>query len=300
MKTTILTVLAISTCLILHAQNLKPYILGSTSDKSIELLKSELIQALESNGFEIAGSYSPASDNNRMVVVVTHPLLIESVQKTGGLTGFSAALRIAITLEGSVTNISYTDPMYMGHAYFRDDFPKVEENFNMISNNLVKTMQSVGSYKGEPFGSEDGIEPDDLHDYRYMFGMPYFDDTNVVGDFGSFEEATETIDANLANGVPNASLVYKIEIPGKDLALYGIGLSGEEGESLFLPKIDISSPKHTAFLPYEILVMDKEVHMLHGRYRIALSFPDLTMGTFTKIMSTPGNIEDMMEAVTGN
>jgi hypothetical protein len=43
--------------------------------------------------------------------------------------------------------------------------------------------------------------------------------------------------------------------------------------------------------------MGNEVHMLHGRYRIALSFPDLTMGTFGKIMSTPGNIEELLEQV---
>jgi len=38
--------------------------------------------------------------------------------------------------------------------------------------------------------------------------------------------------------------------------------------------------------------------MLHGRFRIALSFPDLTMGTFTKIMSTPGEIEDLLSSLT--
>ena len=47
----------------------------------------------------------------------------------------------------------------------------------------------------------------------------------------------------------------------------------------------------------EMLVMDNKVVMLHGRFRIALSFPDLTMGTFTKIMSSPGNIEDLLESV---
>ena len=64
-----------------------------------------------------------------------------------------------------------------------------------------------------------------------------------------------------------------------------------------MPKIDITSPSHTAFLPYEFLVMDNEVHLLHGRFRIALSFPDLTMGTFTKIMSTPGDIEDLLKQI---
>lgn len=37
--------------------------------------------------------------------------------------------------------------------------------------------------------------------------------------------------------------------------------------------------------------------MLHGKYRIALHWPDLSMGTFMKIMSTPGDIEDALEAV---
>ncbi|MBT4419663.1 MAG: hypothetical protein HOG76_06900, partial [Candidatus Marinimicrobia bacterium] len=58
------------------------------------------------------------------------------------------------------------------------------------------------------------------------------------------------------------------------------------------------SPKHTAFLPYEILLMGNTAVMMHGRYRIALAFPDLTMTTFSKIMSTPGNIEDLMRSVT--
>ena len=94
------------------------------------------------------------------------------------------------------------------------------------------------------------------------------------------------------------TLVYSIEIPDKRLKLYGVGLSGELGESHFLPIIDMNTPKHTAFLPYEILVIDNEVVMLHGRYRIALSFPDLTMMTFGKIMSTPGDIEDYMQSLT--
>ncbi len=77
--------------------------------------------------------------------------------------------------------------------------------------------------------------------------------------------------------------VYSIELPGKELKLYGFALGGEKGES--------------HFLPYEFLVMGNEVHMLHGRFRIALSFPDLNMGTFTKIMSSPGDIKDLLESV---
>ena len=77
--------------------------------------------------------------------------------------------------------------------------------------------------------------------------------------------------------------------------MYGMALDGERGESRFLPIIDISNPMHTAFLPYELLVVDNEVHMLHGRFRIALSFPDLTMGTFMKIVATPKDIKRILE-----
>ena len=38
--------------------------------------------------------------------------------------------------------------------------------------------------------------------------------------------------------------------------------------------------------------------MLHGKYRIALFWPELKLGQFMKISSTPGNIEDVMEALT--
>ena len=65
-----------------------------------------------------------------------------------------------------------------------------------------------------------------------------------------------------------------------------------------MPIIDIAQQKHVTFLPYELLVVGKEVRILYGRFRIALSFPDLTMVTFTKIMSTPGEIEDLLSSLT--
>ena len=44
-----------------------------------------------------------------------------------------------------------------------------------------------------------------------------------------------------------------------------------------------------------MILQGNKLTMLHGRYRIALHWPDLTMGTFMKIMSTPGDIEDALE-----
>ena len=95
-------------------------------------------------------------------------------------------------------------------------------------------------------------------------------------------------------------IVYSVKFPDQKMALYGTAIKGEEGEKNFLPKIDFNEPRHVPFLPYEMLVLDGKVISLHGKYRIALSFPDLTMGTFMKIMSTPGDIADAQKSVFGN
>ena len=232
-------------------------------------------------------------------MVVTHPELTKSVKTIGGLTGFATTLRVAATQQEGVLNLSYTNPPYWGNAYYRNEYDKVSASYDQVAEAFSASFKSIGTFVGQPFGSEKGEEVEKLRKYKYMFGMPYFDETKVLGEFDDHEAAVKTIDASLKSGKPGTRLVYKVSVPGEDLTLYGIALSGEKGEENFMPKIDITEPKHTAFLPYEILVMNGEVHMLHGRFRIALSFPDLTMGTFTKIMSTPGDIQDLMEQLTG-
>lgn len=276
---------------------LKPYILAYESSATLTDIRTKLKTNLKSEGFTILGEYQPVKDANRWLIVVGNPSLTTSVQKIGELTGFAATLRVAITKESGVWKVSYTNPTYWGNAYFRDDFPKVESNYKKVSAQFIAAMKKSGTYKGTTFGSEEGVELDDLRDYQYMVGMPDFDDVVELEEFDSYSAAVAKIDANLKKGIAGVKKVYSIKIPGKNLKLYGIALTGTKGESEFMPKIDIGSPKHTAFLPYEILVDDDEVVMLHGRFRIAVSFPDLTMGTFSKIMSTPGNIEDTMETI---
>ena len=282
----------------LSAQNLKPYVLGVATNSSLSETKNKLHTALTSSGFEVVGEYQPAGDVNRWIFVIAHPDLDLAVKKFGGLRGFASTLRVAITRENGQTNVSYTNPFYWGNAYFQEDYNKVAGTYKDISASLKSAFSNLGTVKNTPFGSEKGESAEDLQGYHYMFGMPYFDETVKLGDFSSTQAATSHIDAVLKAGKPGVSLVYKHIIPGTDLVLYGIALDGPEGESKFLPIIDLSTPKHTAFLPYEMLVKNGEVHMLHGRYRIALSFPDLTMGTFTKIMSTPGDIEDSLSQLT--
>ena len=279
-----------------NAQNLKPYILGFESDKSVNVLAKEIKAKMATNSLRVIGEYQPANDNNRYILVFTSSDLQSAVKKIGNLSGFAATLRVSITAESGKTKVTYTNPIYWGNAYFQNNFVNVSSNYNNLNQQLVATMKASGNFVGTPFGSEKGMSAKDLQGYHYMMGMPYFEDTVELKEFDNYDAAVSKIDASVKAGTPNLKQVYKLSIPGKELTLYGFGLSGANGESQFLPIIDgESNPKHTAFLPYEVLVMGDEVHILHGRFRIAIAFPDLTMGTFSKIMSTPGNIEEMLE-----
>ena len=282
---------------ITFAQALSPYTLGAVSENSLKEASILVKEKLEAHAFQVLGEYAPAGDENRWLIVITSGELLEAAAEIGDLAGFAGALRVALTVETGKVKISYTTPTYWLNAYYRDDYEKVESKLSPISRRLELVMRESGSYSGTGFGSQKGIYAEDLRSYKYMVGMPRFQNTNQLGEFSSYREAIDKIESRLINGVPDVTRVYSIEIPGKNLKLYGFALGGEKGESHFLPIVDITSPRHTAFLPYEILVVDNVVHMLHGRYRIALSFPDLTMGTFTKIMSSPGDIEKLLERV---
>ena len=280
------------------SQGLKPYIHGANSDQPREIIAQQLKEKLNANGFQVIGEYSPAADDNRLLLVITSKLLLDAVSEIGNYSAFAAVLRIAITYEDNINKISYMNPMYWGNAYYQQHFVKMERRFWEITQRLANSMVDIVEPVDIHFGSERGLSPRDLQKYHYMFGMEYFEDRVDLNSFTNFTTAVKTIDANLEAGVPNLDLVYSLKIPGKNLKLYGIGLSGELGESHFLPIIDKTSPQHTAFLPYEFLVIDNNVVMLHGRYRIALSFPDLSMMTFGKIMSTPGDIEKLMRSAS--
>jgi hypothetical protein len=278
-------------------QKLYPYILGAYSSKPINTVKKVISKALSNNGLKVVGSYMPGVDKKRLVLIITHNELTKAVQKIGGLTGFAITLKVGITREDSITYISYTNPAYWGNAYFRKNYLSVKPNYDTVSEAFKIAMESLDSYKGTDFGSKKGLSVDDLHKYHYMVGMPYFNDVKELKEFNLYTTAIEKIDANLKKGVPNAGLVYKITIPNKELTIYGISLSGKNGEREILSKFDTGTPKHTSFLPYQILVKGKSVYMLHGRFRLPLSFPSLSIGTFIKCISISNNIEDMLNKI---
>jgi uncharacterized protein (DUF302 family) len=296
-KISLLCVVIILFTSLISAQIYRPYTSGTYATGTVDEITATVKQNLKANGIQILGEYTPANDPNRRIVAFSSPELKSAVKKVGGLTGFAAVLRVAITKENESIIVSYNTPFYWGNAYFRKDYNKVENLYIKLSDKLQSAMEAMGGSASTQFGSKNGKSPKDLQNYKYKILMPHFDNTEKLAEFGSYEEALAMIDNNLKAGIDNIKKVYSLEFPDQQLKLYGIGMDGEKGEANYINKIDNSMPKHTAFFPYEMLVIGNEVHMLHGRYRIAISFPDLGMGRFMKIKSAPGNIKDMMKSV---
>ncbi len=127
-----------------------------------------------------------------------------------------------------------------------------------------------------------------------MAGMPNFGKSVSLAEFESFDQGHSAIRDGLSRGESTLK-VYEIVSEDKETAVFGIGLKDKEkGEAHFLPIIGES---HVAAMPYELIVQGNEATMLHGRFRFALHWPELTMKTFTKIMSSPGDVEDAMKGL---
>jgi hypothetical protein len=127
-----------------------------------------------------------------------------------------------------------------------------------------------------------------------MAGIPKFNKKVTVAELEGFEQALASIREGLSSGKATLK-VYEIVKSDEETAVFGIGLNDKEkGEAHFLPIIGES---HVAAMPYELIIQGNEVTMMHGRFRFALHWTELTMKTFTKIMSSPGDVEDAMKSL---
>ncbi|GIR30868.1 MAG: hypothetical protein CM15mP45_01640 [Deltaproteobacteria bacterium] len=267
------------------AEGLQPYLLLEETQGNSRVNLTELKEGLEEEGFVVLGSYEPAEDSRRKVLSFTHPKLLKVVSGLRETAGYFSVWRMALTEAETGTEISLQNPEYWGNAYLQDEYPVAESTVKELISRILVAFGSGSSNKA--FGSSQELSAEDLREYHYMFSMPYFEDQVELGEFESHNQALETIETNLRNS-ENCIKVFRQTVKSQQTVLNGIGLKGTTGEGHFLPIIDIAEHKHTAFLPYELLVNGKKVYMLHGRFRIVVSFPDLTMMTFGKIMSTPG------------
>ncbi len=268
------------------AEDLKPLILGKAASGEMASTVADTKAALQSQGFTLAGEYAPYADAH--VIVVTNDELKATAAKTEN-GGFGAAQRVSVTKVGDSIQIAYTNPPYWAAAF------RMEGDLAGVS---AKLATALGNQ--ETFGAKKGLSDKKLRKYHYMIAMPYFDDVDKLASFDSHDAAVAHIEQSLAAGTAGATQVYRIDIPGKEETLFGVAIStGEGADKSVMPIIDTDDLKHTAHLPYELLVTGKEVIALPGKFRIAVSFPDLGMGTFMKISNAPGAIRDVLSAAAG-
>ncbi len=267
-------------------QALKPYLLGSRGAGTVAVLLPEVKAALEQKGFTIAGEYAPYAGAH--VIAVTSDALKTAAGRTT-FGAYGAVMRVSLTETGKEVQVAAMNPRYFAAAYrMKDGLDEVAEALK----------EAIGA--ATEFGSREGMTAAKLRKYHYMIMMPYFDDPVELAGHPSQEEALKTIEANLDARAGGSSRVYRVDVPGGKETVIGVAITeGEGADKAIMKVIDAAELKHTPHLPYEMVVSGGKVYMLHGKFRIALDFPDLTMGTFMKISGAPSAIEERLKLIAG-
>ncbi len=280
-----------------QAQRLKPYIMGSAPPDGMSMTDIVNLTELQlvSENFDLSGHYSPYPDAT--VIVVTDKAL-KAAASHAKYGGFGVAEHVAVTKVDGKFQISYVNPAYMGAAYGLGPLPHVAKKLTAALGNQFS------------FGSRRGLTAKELApgEYHYMMGMPYFDDVDILAKYPSYAVGVATVEHNLAAHAGGTLGVYRIQVPGKQEMVFGVGIDkgahphsdSKNTDAKIMHVIDYGPDRATAFLPYEMMVQGNRAIALPARFRIAVFFPDTTMigkHGFTNIMSAPGAILDSLTDV---
>ena len=276
----------------LKAQEISPYISVGETPNSLEQTEKAVVKALEASGFDIIGKYHVGNNQTLKVIVYSRNDLQQITLKVKDRGVLAAALKVGLKADGPGTQISYINPEYLFQAYLRNSYDAHTKGLEKITADVKAALSPLGK-ENKGFGGS--MTAEKLREYHYKIMMPYFSDPVELKEFGSFEEGVKTIEKNLKSKKGDTQLVYSLKFNDQKTAVFGIAfLDEEKGENYFLPIIGES---HLAAMPYEIIIQGKMATMLHGRYRLAVHWPELTMGTFMKIRSVPGDYEDVFEGL---
>jgi len=275
------------------AEQLKPFILASTQQGSMQEVKQATIKKLKDAGFTVAGSYSPYT--NATIIVVTNDKLKNNAVKSQ-FGGFGAAQRVSLTRDNDAIQVGFTNPTYMANVY------RMQDDLNDVTQQLEKALGKQTIY-----GSEEGLSKEDLREYHYKFLMPYFTDTLDLAEYPDQATALKKVNEIFSSSKTGVNKVYQIDLPGKKETVIGVHMTGSfgndcSGDHYIMSRIDFKKIKSTGHLPYEFLISNGKVIALPAEFRIAINFPDLSMmgsNSFASIMCAPNNIEDALTGAAG-
>jgi len=274
---------------------LKPFILGTAPAGNLEQAVAAVKAALKAQGFEEAGSYSPYA--GATVIVVTNMELKSAVVRAKN-GSFGVGQRVAVTEYKGKLQVSYMNPAYLGAAY----------GLGKLDITAAKLKAAFGAV--QEFGSAKGLTVEELAPgtYHYMVGMPYFHQVDVHAKYSDYQTALAAVEKGLAAGKGGTKKVYRIDLPGREVSVFGVAIVTGDGidkgnkdtDREVMDIMDWQELRITPMLPHEMLVQGGEVMSLRGRYRLALHSPDTKMAGahgFTKLMSAPGGIKAVFNAV---
>jgi hypothetical protein len=288
LKMTLVLVWAVG--LLGFSQKIAPYYNCGSVAGTIATVKENVVTALAAKGFTVIGGYNVSSKSNLYVLAVSSKELQAVCLKVKEKGILASNLRIGFEQKGTNVEITILNPRYLFLGYLRKSYDTNKAALDKIDTDFKTVMKAVANVQ-TPFGGE--VAESELKNYHYMAMMPYFEDDIELKSFDTYEQAIAAIDKNLNAKAGGCKKVYKLAFNSQKMAVYGIALHDKElGEPHIMP---IIGEKHFVAMPYEIVVMNNKVYMLHGKFRFAMYWPALTMGTFTKIMSTPGDVEDTFE-----
>jgi len=268
---------------------LKPFVLASKSAGTVSEKTVQTKAALVAEGFTVVGDYSPYADAE-ILIVTNDEMKKNAAESEHG--GFGAIQRVSVTKGKDGVQVSYTNPVYMANVY------RMKGDLSGVAAGLSKALGKV-----EEFGAT-GMTAAKARKYHYMIGMEYFDEPSLLAEYGSYEEAVQSVDAKLTTNKNGVTKVYRVDVPGKQESVFGAAMKGAGEDDKYMDdrfimsEIDFRDIKSTAHLPYEVLVSGNKVYALYARFRIAINFPDLSMmgsNSFMNIMKSPDAIKDVLK-----
>lgn len=261
---------------------------------NIKEVESQISHQLQSNNFEIIGTYNPMNNPDLKVIIFTNVQLENICKQIPDRGLMAASMRVGLIAKNDSVEISLLNPEYIFYAYLRDYTKQFEIELNQISIDIKMALYPVSNGFFPYITSS--LSERELKEFRFTVRNPSFSEPVLIKQFPNFKQAIKTIEDNLQARKEGSIKVYELIDSAKQSAVFGIGLLDERrGESVFLPKLGIS---HIAALPYELAVNKGKVTILHGKYRFPLYWSDLTMTEYRKIYKSPRDVEELMKALT--
>jgi hypothetical protein len=221
--------------------------------------------ALEAAGFEVLATYEAFKEGQS--IVFTNAALKALGAKEN--RGYAAVLRLLVDDERK--QISITNPIYFGKAFLQEEYDH-------------KTASEIAAALNKAFpGLKDSTDAwgfEDLEEYHFMMGMPYYKDYTELATGDQAALVAQADDYKKGKKV-----IFKLQLSPNSV-LYGYDLGKRTKK--FVKKI---GTQNAQVLPYTILIENGKVKTLSAKFFLAVSYPQLTMGEFMTIATVPGAIE---------